>query len=215
MFVQSVIVAAAMIAVPAVAGTVGTASVKDVTLNTEAADFFKYASGVNPHGNDGSVGFATAFKDYGVGAWSHIADFETKVGKTQEDIASVFSGKLIFTFTNATGLKGTWTVKNSDTTMDLKLDLVFAMHTGGGSGAWLFNDQTVLAGQTLNGTWTQNMLNNGGRTGGFSNLTFFSRNLVGTPKIPTDIPEVPEPASIATLGLGLGMLALLRRRKQK
>jgi hypothetical protein len=215
MFVHSVIVAAAMIAAPAIAGTVGQASVKDVTLNTEAADFFKYAAGVNPHGIDGAAGFANAFKDYGDGSWSHIADFETKVGKTETDIASIFSGKLVFRFTNTSGTKGTWTVKNTDKNNNLKLDLVFAMHTGGGSGAWLFNDQTILADQTLSGTWTQNMFNNGGKAGAFSNLTFFSRNLLSTPKIPGGIPEVPEPGSIASLGLGLGLLALMRRRKQK
>ncbi|GGY95845.1 hypothetical protein GCM10007388_31560 [Pseudoduganella plicata] len=32
------------------------------------------------------------------------------------------------------------------------LDLVFALHAGNEGGAWLFDNETILPGQTLDGT---------------------------------------------------------------
>lgn len=200
MMIRAALVSAALLASPAFAGQIGsagTASVKDVTLDNSAADFFQYASQVNPHGNDGAIGFSDAFSKSGTGAWSHIADFETPKKTTGTDIGTVVGSQLLFTFSNANDLKGTWTVKNLDTSSAITLDLVFAMHVGGGSGAWLFDNQTLLAGATVAGAWTQNMLNKGTNVADFSNLTLFARDGKAT-KTPVPPPVVTPPPPIVT-----------------
>jgi hypothetical protein len=210
---RSVVCSIALLTSTAFAGEIGSASINDVKLELEAADFLEYSSGVNPQGDEGSSGFDSAFDAYGDGAWEKIAKV-TKVGNayplTYEN--SSFLGKLGFTFTLIDGKNGTWSVTNMDMLKDVTVDLVFAMHVGGGSGAWLFDDQFIAAGQTLQGTWVQNMVNgNNARITDFSNLTFFGRDLV-----PSDpIVQVPEPATLASLALGFGLMGLARRRKQQ
>jgi hypothetical protein len=207
---RSVVCSIALLTSTAFAGQVGTASVNDVKLDLQAADFFQYSSGVNPQGDEGSSGFDAAFAGSGSGAWQKIAKVEGAGPVTYE--ASDFLGKLSFTFTMIDGKSGTWSVTNTDALHDLTFDLVFAMHVGGGSGAWLFDDQFVASGQTLQGTWVQKMVNGAQQQiTDFSNLTFFGRDL-----IPSDpIVDVPEPATLATLALGFGLMGLARRRKQQ
>jgi hypothetical protein len=48
---------------------------------------------------------------------------------------------------------GLWSVTNTSTTMMMTLDLVFAIHAGNQGGAWLFDNESILPGQTLDGTW--------------------------------------------------------------
>lgn len=240
-------------------GSVGNASGRDVSLNDEIAQAFKYSGGINPHGKDGASGFAADFKtDTDSTAWNHLADFETAPAGFGSDDAILLDSKLLFTFSNSNGLKGNWSVQNTDLGNNLTLDLVFAMHTGGGSGAWLFDNQTIAAGQTLTGDWSQKMFNNGGNMGGFSNLTLFVRDASASPVVlsrpsyspaggsaglPVEIAEevfvkvpsggnspiagdiiddfeltpsadVPEPATLGSMVLGLGLMGYLRRRSR-
>jgi hypothetical protein len=103
-------------------------------------------------------------------------------------------------------------MSNTDQANNVNMDLVFAMHTGGGSGAWLFDEQSIGAGKTLNGTWALNLLNNGGQYSGYSNLTIFGRNYQETKVVPPT--KVPEPGTPATLALGMALLAFMARRRK-
>jgi hypothetical protein len=62
------------------------------------------------------------------------------------------------------------------------------------------------------------MLNGGGSVGGYSNVTFFARNL-GMTKIkppPDDgTTDLPEPATLGSLMLGLGMIGFMSRRRKQ
>lgn len=212
--IKTAICAMAMVASTAFAAGAGpgTASVNDVTLDGLPADLFAYAAGVNPQGAAGSSGFEVAFAQPFSTPWEKIAKVEGSPGYPIEYPASLFNGVLSFTFTLVDGQNGGWSVTNLDAINNLTMDLVFAMHVGGGSGAWLFDNQFIGAGDTLTGTWTAKMVNGTkGSVTDFSNLTFFGRDLIKFP----EIEEVPEPATLGSLVLGLGMLGWMRRRQQK
>lgn len=211
--IKTAICAMAMVASSAFAGP-GLASESDVTLGGFIADDFAYAEGVNPQGNGpkgGTTGFEAAFAQPFSTPWERIAK-TSSAPYTFEYPASLFNGVVSFTLNVVDGQNGTWSMTNLDAANDLTMDLVFAMHVGGGSGAWLFDDQFIGAGETLMGTWTNKMVNGtAGSVTSYSNLTFFGRDLVKVP----NIEEVPEPATLGTLALGLGMIGWMRRRQQK
>jgi hypothetical protein len=181
---------------------IGTASVNDVTLNGSVADAFAYQAGWNPQaGPTGDTsGFGTTFDSFGIGPWDLLG---------KKDGSSTFSntGQLTFTLTGS-GTSGTWTVTNTSATLNAQLDLVFALHAGNQGGAWLFDNQAIAAGQTLNGTWAINWTvgQNGTNHPDFSNATIFGRDLGTTP--------VPEPATYGMLLAGLGLVGAIARRRR-
>jgi hypothetical protein len=197
--------------------TIGNAGVEDVLLGSTKSDAYAFSL-VNPsQGSTGNTsGFATAFASAGTGSWNlfgKVADNQLAQGT-----ASFTFGDLTIAFMKSTGTSGTWSVTNTDTTHDATLDLVLAMHASNASSAFLFDNQSILAGQTLTGSWTIEWLNNGGKTPAFSNVAFFNRDLTrkALPPSDPDTPPtgVPEPASLALLGLGmLSMIQMLKRKK--
>ncbi|SHG40694.1 PEP-CTERM sorting domain-containing protein [Massilia sp. CF038] len=198
------------------AGSIGTATINDVTLSGAPSDALSYANGINPQSqgkNGGSTGFAKDFASYGSGDWARLAAFDSKADDGTSISTTKLGSSLTFTFDKTNGRNGSWTLTNTDLLHAVDLDLVFAIHTGGGSGAWLFDDQQIGAGQTLNGSWALNLLNNGRQYSGYSNLTIFGRDFNVIP--PTDT-KVPEPGTPASIVLGLGLLGvMMRRRKSK
>ena len=89
-------------------------------------------------------------------------------------------------------------------------DLVIGLKGAKPAALYLFDDflQTSTPGGA-DGTYTVALANPGGQTPDLSNITLFGR--VGAPPPPTD---VPEPMSLAILGIGLlGLGYVARRRK--
>ena len=220
---RAALCALAFIAAPSFAGTIGTATVADVTLGGTTASLLSYGNGINPQSQGrkgGSIVFGPAFSATGSGAWVRLAAF----GSTADNgfkLSSTALGNLTMSFDQTSGRTGTWTLTNDDTRNNVEMDLVFAMHTGGGSGAFLFDEQVIGAGQTLRGTWALNLLNNGGQFSGYSNLTLFGRDLWAT--LAKEMPppqnetlaasEVPEPATLGSMLLGLAMMGALARKR--
>lgn len=180
------------------ATTVGNTSTHDVTLDGLDSDAFVFAAGWNPHAGPAgdTSGFGSAFDSYGSGPWSLLDRY---------DLNTAFSnaGPLQFGFAMNSGTSGTWSVHNTGAA-GVVLDLVFAMHAGDGGAGFLFNDQAINAGQTLDGTWRIEWFTGSNSANpDFSNLALFARNVAA----------VPEPGEYAMLLAGLAVLGFLARRR--
>ncbi|MFP5393038.1 MAG: PEP-CTERM sorting domain-containing protein [Gammaproteobacteria bacterium] len=200
-------------------GSVGQASAADVTLGGVAANQLVYSAGVNPQqgANGNTSGFAGAYAASGSGSWSDLAKFTSAASAT-----STLSGLVLtMAFSLADTRHGSWSISNSDPATSLALDLVFAMHTGGGSGAWLFDNYLLGAGATATGSWALNLLNHGGSLADYSNLTLFARNAVATavpqPSVPAPTPlaSAAEPVSTPATALELPIGELLAALEQQ
>jgi hypothetical protein len=86
----------------------------------------------------------------------------------------------------------------------VKLDLVFAMHAGGYSGSFLFDDLTLTANQTQTGTWNIKWVNGGGSNPDYSNASLWVR----------EVTPVPEADAYAMLLAGLGLIGTIARRRR-
>ena len=171
---------------------IGAATTSDVTLGLHDASAC-VISGVNPA--SGPNGDTTGFDaDFG-GGW-------TLLGKGAGS-ASIGGVEYTLTFAQTGPTAGTWSLT---TDQDARFDLVFAVHAGGESGAFLFDDAATFANVAQTGSWNITWLNGGGNTPAFSNVTFFIRDAVAA--------AVPEPASYALLLSGLALVAgFIARRK--
>lgn len=183
-------------------GSIGNASLDDVTLGGETADKLVY-SGLNPM-STGALSFSLPFWNTGSLFWSTL---ETVDGKWVTDYSSRFD----FTFgKSASGKTGTWSITNVSKTYDATLDLTLDIHASNASTAFLFDETTIGAGKTLSGTWNIEWLNKGGQVPGFSNAVLFGRDLTLKAVSP-----VPEPATLPMLAGGLALVALAARRRKK
>lgn len=187
------------------ATTIGNTSADDVTLDTQSADAFVFTSGWNPQAglNGNASGMGGNFDSYGSGDWILL-------GKQEGGSGAGFglNSALDFSFEVGNGKTGTWTITNTSATQNISLDLVFSLKAANGASGFLFDNQTINAGQTLSGTWNIDWFTGNNRANpGFSNLTIFGREM-------TAVAPVPEPGEYAMLLAGLGLLGFVARRRK-
>lgn len=185
---------------------IGNATADDVTLDAQDSDAFVFTSAWNPSAGPAgdTSGFGTAFDSLGAGAWSLLGKYDSGPGS-----GFSLTSSLDFTFDVGDGKSGTWSIRNTSATLPVALDLVLALKAGDGAGAFLFNNQSLAAGQTLDGTWRIEWFTGGNEASpDFSNLALFGRDMDGI------APAVPEPSEYAMLLAGLGVIGYWARRRK-
>lgn len=172
---------------------VGSSQTSDVTFASIASDACVVA---NYNAQSGPGGNTSGFDPLPFGSgWSLLAKLPPSSGSTTLDGVNFTWG-----FTGSGTGPGTWTLTADQ---NVTLDLVFAMHAGGYTGAFLFDDLALSAG--TDGSWEINWLNNGGRNPGYSNLTLFARDITTA---------VPEPETYALMLAGLGIMGFIAKRRR-
>ena len=177
---------------PCTGVNVGTSQTTDVTFAGLASSACVIASNNAQSGASGDTsGFDGTF---GTG-WSLLGKLPPTSG------TSTLNGvNFTWGFTGSGTGPGTWTLTADQ---NVTLDLVFAMHASNNTGAFLFDDLALIAGQT--GTWQIDWVNNGDQNPAYSNLTLFARDITTA---------VPEPETYALMLAGIGMMGFMAKRRR-
>jgi hypothetical protein len=180
-------------AAPCTGVNVGTSQTSDVTFAGLSSDACVISNNNAQQGPDGNTsGFDPT--PFGTG-WSLLGKLPPSSGTSLLDGVNFTWG-----FTGTGTGPGTWTLVADQ---NVTLDLVFAMHAGSYTGAFLFDDLALSAGTV--GTWEINWVNHGDQNPDFSNLTLFARDITTA---------VPEPESYALMLAGLGMMGFMAKRRR-
>ena len=164
-------------------------------------------SGVNS-GNDDVSAINAAF-------WSPAdGDLYTQIIKDDNPGSGSDTGSfggIDFTLAADAGGAGDWILSWSGANLPATIDFVAGVKAGTAWSAYEFNDQLLNASPNSSGTgtWDVTWLNRGGNTPDLSHFSLYGANLT-----PTTTVGVPEPSTIALLGMGLLALGLTSRRKR-
>ena len=171
---------------------VGTSQTSDVSFAGLASDACVIASN---NAQSGPSGDTSGFDGTFGGGWSLLGKLPPTSG------TSTLNGvNFTWGFTGTGTGPGTWTLTADQ---NVTLDLVFAMHASNNTGAFLFDDLALVAGQT--GSWQIDWVNNGDQNPSYSNLTLFARDITTA---------VPEPETYALFLAGIGMMGFMAKRRR-
>ncbi len=200
----SLALAAGVVGFAATSAEAGVCTTGDVTLN---GTFATTCVGQGA-GQSGNSNISASDVDYYYAAHFGGGNFTLLDGTSSIN-------NVVFTITDTTfGKIGDFNLNWTGGTLPMAFDLAIALKASNSASLYFFDDFALAQTPgTAKGHYTITITNNGGQIPGLSNISLFGRKGTTTAATPPTT-NVPEPAALGILGLGLAGLFAARRSRR-